>query len=294
MQKSLKVIIVVGICILIGGMGFVLIYMGGDNGIESPPVNPAVDVTFTDTDPDRLEIGGNITITRAVNESDITHYVLYWGSGPSTKSGPAISEIAKTGSDLTYPISQDTPLSATHFLVYAKNNDGEMATGVNVSISDDATPTERLQNRGFESGMGVGWVQIDGSWDIIYNTSDPGCEVHTGIWSAWHGGDTSYTDCHYQEVTISPNATVVTLSYYYFIKTDESGSTAWDNFAVGVNTTALATYSNLDDTASSWVFASHDLTPYIGTTIRVVFESSNDNSDITSFFIDDVSLLADD
>ena len=295
MKMSIKVIAIIGICVLIGGMSFVLIqfFPGGDNGIESPPVNAAVNVAFADTDPDRLEIGGNITITRAVNESDITHYVLYWGSNSSTKWGPAIVEINKTGSDINYTIAQNTSLSVTHFLVFTKNAAGEMATGVNVSIADDATPTERLINGGFESGDGVGWVQTAGSWDIIMYYTETGMEVHSGSWGSWLGGDTSYTDSHYQQVTISPNATVVTLSYYYYIETAES-SGAWDYLDVYINSSLLAWYSNQDDTGSSWVYASFDLSAYNGTTINLTFVSDNDSTDVTSFFIDDVSLAAND
>ena len=295
MQKSIKIIAVVGICILIVGMSFMLIqfFPGGSNGVESPPVNPAVNLSFTDTDLDVLEIGGNVVITRAVNESDITHYILYWGSDASTKWGSAIAEIAKTGSNIIYPITQNTTLFMTYFLVYTKNTAGEMATGVNCSISDNATPTERLINGNFESGNGVGWVQTAGSYDIIMEDTEPGMEVHTGSWGSWLGGATDYIDSHYQQVTISPNATVVTLSYYYFIETAES-SGAWDYLNVYINTSLLTFYSNQDDTASSWYYASFDLSAYNGTTINLLFTSDNDHDYITSFFIDEVSLKAND
>ncbi|MFX0098146.1 MAG: hypothetical protein ACFFCS_01095 [Candidatus Hodarchaeota archaeon] len=297
MQKNIKVIVVIGVCILIGGVSFVLIQnYTGNSGVGSPPVNPAVNVSFTDTDPDVLEIGGDIVITRAVNESDITHYVLYWGSDSSTKSGPAIAEIAKTGSDIIYPVAQNTSISGStpHFLVYTKNDDGEMATGVNDSISDYITPTERLVNGGFESGVGIGWIQTDGSYNITMHSTEVNMEVRTGSWGAWHGGVTDYTDSHYQQVSISPNATVATFSYYYLIETTESGGLPYDYLDLYVNGNFFLSYSNLDDTASSWYYASIDLSSYIGQTILITFMSSNDNSDNTNFFIDDVSLLADD
>jgi hypothetical protein len=298
MKKKIAVIIIV--VILIAGLGFILIQhfmdgSGGPNDIKNPPVNPAVNITFIDTDPDVLEIGGTINITRAINESDITHYVLYWGSGPSTKSGPAIAELNKTGANLNYSISQNRSISVsrTHFLVFSKNEVGEMATGVNVSISDYTLPTERLQNGGFESGYGVGWNQTEGSYDIIAHSSEGG-QIRTGSWSAWHGGDTSYTDTQYQQVTISPNATVVTFRYYYYIYTQESSGIAYDLLYVRISGNLLATYSNLDDTASSWVLVNFDLSSYIGQTITISFSSSNDISDVTNFFIDDVSLLVND
>ena len=293
MQKSIKVIAVIGICILIAGMSFVLIQVFR---VKSPPVNPAVNVSFTDTDLDRLEIGGNVVIIHAVDESDITHYVLYWGSTASTKWGSAIAEIAKTGSDIIYPIAQNTALSVntTHFLVYTKNAVGEMATGVNCSISDNATPTERLINGDFESGNGVGWVQTDGFYDIITNDSETYMEIHSGSWGSWFGGETEYTDEHYQQVTISPNATVVTLSYYYCIETEEDDDDEYDFLDIYINSTLLTYYSNLDETGSSWYYATFDLAAYNGTTINLYFCSDNDDVYITSFYIDDVSLKAND
>jgi len=86
---------------------------------------------------------------------------------------------------------------------------------------------------------------------------------------------------------------VVTLSYYYFIETAES-SGAWDYLDLYINTSLLTYYSNQDDTASSWVLESLNLSAYIGKTINLTFVSDIDSTDITSFFIDDVSLMADD
>ena len=105
------------------------------------PVNASAGVTFTDTDTTTGEIGGTVNITKAASETDVTHYVLYWGSNSTTKqSGTAIANIAVTGSNVTHSFSADTAIptgpTATHLLVRTKNADGEMATGVNVAITD--------------------------------------------------------------------------------------------------------------------------------------------------------------
>ncbi len=299
MKKSIKLIGIIAICILIGGIGFILIqqFTGGNDGIESPPVNLAANISFTDNDPDNLEIGGTVTITRAVSESDISHYVLYWGSDPSTKSGGAIIELAKTGSDINYTIGQNTSISVniTHFLVYTKNDYGENATAVSVLIEDLSIPTERLRNGNFESGNVV-WVQTAGSYEIV---TDEG-ETYSGSWSAWLGGDTNYTDALYQEVTISVNATEATLSFWRLIESEDISGTPEDlcNVTIrdqsGVLLEILVTYSNLDDVGSNWYITYFDLSSYIGQTIRLCFESSNDSSGLTNFLFDDVSLVAND
>jgi len=120
-----------------------------DSGL---PVNAAQSVAFTDTDTDADELGGTVTITKATDESDVTHYVLYWGSNTTTKnSGTPITTAAVTGSDVTYAITANTaiPGGATHLLVYSKNAVGEMATGVNVAIVDKAVPENAAQSVAF-------------------------------------------------------------------------------------------------------------------------------------------------
>ena len=114
------------------------------NAVASAPTHAATSIAFTDSDTSNGEIQGAVNITKASDESDITHYVLYWGSNTTTaQSATPISTIAKTGSNLTYTFSADTavPSGATHLLVFSKNATGEMATGVNIAITDVSVPT---------------------------------------------------------------------------------------------------------------------------------------------------------
>ena len=108
------------------------------------PVNAAVSVAFTDTDLDGGQIGGDVGITKATDESDVTSYLLYWGSNPTTKqSATPIATLAATGFNLTHTFAANTavPGGATHLLVFTANPDGEMATGVGVLIVDLGVPT---------------------------------------------------------------------------------------------------------------------------------------------------------
>lgn len=101
------------------------------------PVNPAAGLSFTDTDQNAGKIGGTVTITKAANESDLTHYVLYFSDNGTAKTGTALATIAKTGANLTWDMPADTALSThTHIMVFTKNTIGEMATGVATSITD--------------------------------------------------------------------------------------------------------------------------------------------------------------
>lgn len=118
---------------------------GGSSVVAAVPTHAAAGVSFTDTDSDGSEIAGTFQITAASNESDVTHYVLYWGSGASVKqSQTPIVTIAANGTNRSYTFSSDTTIptspQATHLLVYTKNATGEMATGVSYLIVDLGVP----------------------------------------------------------------------------------------------------------------------------------------------------------
>ncbi|MGK5090930.1 DUF1566 domain-containing protein [Deltaproteobacteria bacterium TL4] len=124
------------------------------------PINAAVSVIFNDTDLDGGQLAGDITIIKASDESDVTHYVLYWGTSSTAKQSTSeITSLAVTGSNVTHPFSLDTsiPSGATHLLVFTKNTDGEMGTGINVAITDLGVPTSAASSVAFTD------TDLDGS-----------------------------------------------------------------------------------------------------------------------------------
>ncbi|MGK5091941.1 hypothetical protein WDW89_07970 [Deltaproteobacteria bacterium TL4] len=108
------------------------------------PDSSAASINFTDNDPDKGQVSGDILIEKANDESPLTFYVIYWGSSLTSKltEGLAIAALQKTGSDLTYPLENNTflPKEATHLLVFTKNDAGEMPSGVGVLINDLSSP----------------------------------------------------------------------------------------------------------------------------------------------------------
>ncbi len=75
----------------------------------SVPSTPALNISFTDNDLDKDEIGGNATITKAENEDEFDSYALYWGTDTKTKhSSSPITVLAKTGDNLVYSFPQNT------------------------------------------------------------------------------------------------------------------------------------------------------------------------------------------
>ncbi|MCP5502289.1 MAG: hypothetical protein H7A25_20505 [Leptospiraceae bacterium] len=112
------------------------------NDYVKPPTAPsltAASISFTDTDNTQNAIAGQVSITKASDESNIDSYVLYWGNSATTRlSTTPIAELNKTGANLVYNVATNTaiPAGATHFLVFTKNAVGEMVTGISVAIVD--------------------------------------------------------------------------------------------------------------------------------------------------------------
>ncbi|PVZ67668.1 hypothetical protein DC094_14620 [Pelagibaculum spongiae] len=104
------------------------------------PILDAAAISFTDTDPNAGKLSGTVTIAAAPDETNITHYVLYWAdaAGDRLYDLPIISLEANNRNNLTFRIPNNTikPAFASKLAVYTKNSGGEKITGIAVSIND--------------------------------------------------------------------------------------------------------------------------------------------------------------
>jgi len=147
-----------------------------------------------------------------------------------------------------------------------------------------------MVNGGFENGQSP-WVESSTNG---YQLIDP-TRPHTGTYSAWLGGYNNGTDTIYQTVTIPSNATSASLSYWWYMTTQEACCTPYDYFYAQVRSTSgtvLGTLQTLNNasTKNAWVHPSFDLLSYKGQTVQIYFKVTTDVSLPTSFFVDDVSL----
>jgi len=110
--------------------------------IQSAPDFPANGIDFADMDFNKGLISGPLTILKAVDESNITQYALYWGIDKNTKLNKPITVLTKTGLNLIYYFPTDTPVpaEARYFLVYTQNAYGEMTNGISALINDKFIP----------------------------------------------------------------------------------------------------------------------------------------------------------
>ncbi len=174
--------------------------------------------------------------------------------------------------------------AANKYGVYVRLNN--FTSWVNGYINSTPPPAG-LQNGGFES-VGASWSQSSTDGSAIISTTRP----RTGSYSAFLGGYNSGTDTLYQAVTI-PSSGV--LRYYWYMATQETGTTVYDRLYVrlyntsGGLVTTLRTWSNAS-AKGVWTLDSLNLSSYAGQTLRVQFVMTSDSSLTTSFFVDDITL----
>ncbi|MFH2128815.1 MAG: Ig-like domain-containing protein [bacterium] len=96
-------------------------------------------IYFGDENTKENELRGTIKIERALNESGLTGYNLYWGSSPDTRlagSSPIRYFYVSETKLEHYLENMAIPGGATHFLVYSATATGESLTPVSLDIPD--------------------------------------------------------------------------------------------------------------------------------------------------------------
>jgi hypothetical protein len=201
--------------------------------------------------------------------------VVYWGD-----SSPIDDGTGQSGNDLydgwNDPAGTDAALAlnATQWLAGGPSTGGGGSGG--------GTPSERVTNGGFESGI-TGW-STTGSGAVTTARHHGG--THADAPCATVNCSSTIT----QSVTL-PAGSAPQLTFWTYVTTQESGSTAWDTLTAKVNGTAVATVSNAS-TKGSWFRTSVALSAFAGRTVTLQFAEANDSELPTSFWLDDVSVLA--
>lgn len=156
--------------------------------------------------------------------------------------------------------------------------------------------SELIVNGGFEANQG--WVEVTLGETAIIDPELP----YTGARSAWLGGvDTEALQYIYQDVRIPANATSVQLSYYRLVHEEFRGVlgilAADASFGTLFANTSGDVLGAVEEIASSegddtWRQVSFDVTELAGKRVRLTFISNNPPGNVSSMWVDDVSLLA--
>jgi hypothetical protein len=206
------------------------------------------------------------------------------------------SETVDSGNGGT--IYMDAPAAQQH-------HDAGMGSG---SGSGSCTPMqiEMLQNPAFDlAPVGTMWNQtpIDPAYPLVTADTNTGIpNAQSTPYRAWLGGFVAAsgktdTDSMYQDVAIPATATALVMTGYYYTATSEMGG-AFDTGTFDLrqtNGTPIETIQAVDSAhpTGAWTAINHTFTTaHAGETVRVYFTSSNDDSLVTSFLFDTLSLEA--
>jgi hypothetical protein len=154
--------------------------------------------------------------------------------------------------------------------------------------------SEVIVNGGFESQGG--WEQVSDSSAELIDTELP----RTGKQSAWLGGtDQEPLQYIFQEVRLPANASSVKLSYYRYLHEERtgllgafSGEANFSTVFANADGDVVAELQVLPSTQADdqWRQEQFDISRLGGKTLRLVFAAENPRGNVSSMFVDDVSL----
>lgn len=156
--------------------------------------------------------------------------------------------------------------------------------------------TDVIVNGGFETNDA--WREVTAAQTGIIDPELP----HTGARSAWLGGiDEESLQYIYQDVRIPDNATSVELSYFRLVHEETQGGGLFGageaTFTILIADTQGNATNQIEELSSTqgddaWHQARFNLSSQAGKTIRLVFSAANANNNVSSMFVDDVTLAS--
>jgi len=205
------------------------------------------------------------------------------GTQPTSTPAPPTATATRT------PVATIPPTATATRTPVATATTPPVATATTPPVATATTIPggDAVANRGFENGT-TPWVQASSGGYQVISTSRP----HTGSYSAYMGGYNSGTESVYQTITVPANGA---LSYWWYMSTGESGTTAYDYLRVRIYNTSgtllgtVRTWSNAS-TKNVWSQDTVSLAAYAGQTVRLSFGVTTDGSLPSTFYVDDVSV----
>lgn len=277
--------------------------MSAHNIVLRVDILPLAEPIITSTTPasSAVDVALNSVITatfsKAMNASTITSSTFTLNNGVTgtvtyntlTRTA-TFTPLSNLSANSTYTVTITTGVKDAAGTPLAANKTWNFTT------SAIGTITNLLVNGDFESSESSWSKSSSNNSSIIYDDSTLS---HGGSGFAMLGGYDDGNDTLYQDITIPADASAVTARFWYRIVTKETNTTtAYDTIqlilkkpSTGVLLQTLTTLSNLNATGSYWAQSPQfDLSSYKGQAIRMQFTASTDNSNVTFFLVDDVTL----
>ncbi|MEZ4707268.1 MAG: trypsin-like serine protease [Caldilineaceae bacterium] len=196
---------------------------------------------------------------------------------------------------LTFHVETDESYASSFYVDDVRLEAVAPAPTAQPTAQPTAGPADVLRNGSFDSGA-------DGAWDeqstnfgalgslILGDAELPAAlQPRSGPYAAWLGGGDRETSRLAQTVDL-PTAATVTLVYYYQAQSDDA--CGYDSAALLINGEAVHTFELcVENNTEGWQRNTVDLTALAGQQTTLEFETITDESQVSSFFVDDVALL---
>jgi len=224
---------------------------------------------------------------------------------------PQVQNDALTVQDDAPPA--DTPAADAPIDMVEPHNDAPPDAPPAVPDACVPAEVEHLANPVFDlAPAGVGWTEVPmpnipgGPFPIITSDVSAGLNPQSAPNHAWLGGLTAadasppratISDQVFQDVTLPADTSLVTVSGFFAGQTNE-GAGVFDRFSLDIvqtNGTVIENVLKLDNSNVNNSYAPFVKTigaPLAGKTVRLRMTSTHDDSFVTNFFIDSLSLKA--
>lgn len=142
----------------------------------SIPAEVPATAAFTDNDNNANELGGPVTWTGAANESNITHYGVFFLNSDDSRGSQIGTDVAKGATySVTIPNNTAIPTGTTKLAVFSKNGKGYAASGKEIIITDNMSgelPTLLARNVAFNDvDTNAGQIGGNITWDAATDES---------------------------------------------------------------------------------------------------------------------------
>lgn len=157
-------------------------------------------------------------------------------------------------------------------------------------IQNTCAPVELLQDGGFEAGLpNPAWQTSSNVFSDVLDDTPP---THTGTWKAWLGGDNLLQERLWQVFNVPSGVAGLKVNYWWRVDTFETNH-PFDTLEVQIRDAAGTPLQTLEtltdgDAGPTWQQSTFTLAGYAGQTIQLAFAAQTDDTNSSSFFLDDV------
>jgi hypothetical protein len=270
---------------------------------RSSTANPGTAITYTHT----LTNTGNQTDTFELDYSSsqgwaqvsptsfitlangATQTVLVAITVPSDAISGTLDTTVITATSQAVPGVSDTAIDTTTVRV-----GGDIYLPIILSKGSSVTPPlPSLANGDFEAGRDGSWTEYSkNGFDLIvddFGTNE--ATPHSGDWGVWLGGAFDEVSELSQQVSIPAGASSLSLTYWYWIASDDD--CGYDHGWFEVNGAKLESYDLcISYNTGGWTKETVNFEGYAGQTVTIKFHADTDSAWNSNLFLDDVAFQA--